>query len=108
MESFALLINPLAPHFAQEVWSLLGKKDLVALQKWPQYQEEFTTATSMTIGVQVNGKLRGTIEVSADSNEEEYRQKSLAHANVKQFTEGKKITKHIVVKSKIVNIVVAD
>ena len=74
--------------------------------EWPKYEEAKTVDSEKTIGVQVNGKLRASITIGIDEDEESVKAKALAEENVIKFTEGKEIVKVIVVKGKIVNIVV--
>ena len=78
----------------------------LAYEAWPTYDESKTIDDTISIGVQVNGKLRGTIEIALDEDEESIKEKALNQENVKKFTEGKEIVKVIVIKGKIVNIVI--
>ena len=105
-EGFIKLLNPIAPFMTEEIWEKLGHTETIAYESWPAYDEEKTIENEKEIGVQVNGKLRGTIVVSNDTTEEEMINLSMADANVKKFVEGKEIVKTIVIKGKIVNIVV--
>ena len=90
----------------EEIWEKLGHTETIAYESWPTYDEEKTIENEKEIGVQVNGKLRGTIVVSNDTTEEEMIKLSMAEENVKKFVEGKEIVKTIVIKGKIVIIVV--
>lgn len=99
------LLNPIAPHITEELNAYLGYSPICE-STWPKYDEEKTIDKDVTIGVQVNGKLRGEINVSKEESEEEIKQKALANENVKRHLENKEIVKMIVVKGKIVNIVV--
>ena len=103
---FVKLINPMIPHVAEELWNILGHDNTIAFEPWPEYDESKLTESTKTIAVQVNGKLRGTIEANVDSNEEELKEKALENENVKKYTEGKEILKVIVIKDKIVSIVI--
>ena len=105
-EGFVKLINPIAPHMAEEMWERLGHDKTIAYEPWPTYDEAKTIDDTISIGVQVNGKLRGTIEITQDEDEESIKSKALSHENVIKFTEGKEIVKVIVIKGKIVNIVI--
>ena len=105
-EGFVKLLNPIAPHITEEMWEYLGHDKTIAFEPWPEYDENKTIDDEIEIGVQVNGKLRGTIKISLDEAEEVVKEKALNQENVKKFTEDKDIVKVIVVKNKIVNIVV--
>ena len=99
------LLNPIAPHITEELNEMLGEKP-ISDSSWPEYDEEKTVLNEKEIGVQVNGKLRGSIVVSNDETEEVIKDKALNNENVKKHIEGKEIVKVIVIKNKIVNIVV--
>ena len=99
------LLNPIAPHITEELNEMLGYKPLCE-SSWPVYDEEKTIDNEVTIGVQVNGKLRGEINISKDEDEEQIKRKALSNENVKKHLENKDIIKVIIVKGKIVNIVV--
>ena len=105
-EGFVKLLNPLCPHITEEIWERLGHNNTIAYEPWPTYEEEKTIDDTITIGVQVNGKLRGTIDIAKDAPKEEVEELAKANDNVKKFTEGFEIVKVIVVPNKIVNIVV--
>ena len=99
------LLNPMAPHITEELNEQLGYSPICE-GTWPVYDESKTIETEKEIGVQVNGKLRATIKVSIDEDEESLKEKALAEQNVKNFTDGHEIVKVIAIKGKIVNIVV--
>ena len=105
-EGFVKLLNPLCPHITEEIWEHLGHNETIAYEKWPEYDEAKTVDDNITIGVQVNGKLRGTIDIKKDAPKEEVEELAKSNENVKKFTEGLDIVKVIVVPNKIVNIVV--
>ena len=100
-----ILLSPFAPHLAEELWQRLGNKDSIFQQPWPQCDPELAKEAELTIPVQVNGKLRNTIVVPADTNEEEIKTRALANEKVKSFTAGKAIVKVISVPKKLINIV---
>ena len=102
-----LLLNPFAPHITEELWSLLGEAgEVLSLQLWPQYEESKTVESTVEIGVQVNGKLRSTIRLPLDCEQEEAVNTALADEKVRNAVAGKQVFKTIVVKNKIVNLVV--
>ena len=105
-EGFVKLLNPLCPHITEEIWERLGHSNTIAYESWPTYDEEKTIEDNITIGVQVNGKLRGTIDIKKDAPKEEVENLAKTNENVKKFTDGLNIVKVIVVPNKIVNIVV--
>jgi leucyl-tRNA synthetase len=104
------LVGPYAPHLGDEAWEKLGEqgKDggFLIQQPWPTYDEALTRDAVVTLGIQVNGKLRGDLEIARDAPESEVREKALAVPNVVKHLEGKTIRKVIVVPGKIVNIVI--
>jgi leucyl-tRNA synthetase len=106
------LIAPLAPHFAEEVWQNLHgaqtskKENSVFDSKWPTYNEKFLVADTILVPVQVNGRLRATLEVLADSTKAHILKEARANHNVKVHLGGKKPFKEIYIPGKIVNLVV--
>ena len=106
-EGFIKLLNPLCPHITEEIWhEKLNHNDTITYEKWPVCDEAKISESEITIGVQVNGKLRGTINITKDLSNEEIEKIALENENVKKFTEGKEIVKIIVIQGRIVNIVV--
>ena len=84
----------------------MGHEGTIAYEEWPKFDESKLEDSDITIGVQVNGKLRGTINIPKDLSKEETEKKAMENDNVIKFTEGKEIVKVIVIPGKIVNIVV--
>ncbi|MDD3243034.1 MAG: leucine--tRNA ligase [Eubacteriales bacterium] len=108
-EDFKVLLqvlNPVAPHICEELWAALGEKTMVCQSKWPVYDEAYCTEQTREIAVQVNGKVRGRIEIAMDTPEEEMKALALSDEKVQAFLDGKQVVKVIVVQGKIVNIVV--
>ncbi len=101
------LLGPFAPHLGDEAWEKLGQAGFLLQASWPSYDEALTIDAVVTLGVQVNGKLRGDVQVARDAPEAEVREKAMAVPNVAKHLEGKTVRKVIVVPGKIVNIVVA-
>jgi leucyl-tRNA synthetase len=101
------LINPYMPHLAEELWQILGYKELLANTPWPVADAELAKKDSVTIAVQVNGKLRATITLPAGSDTVTTEAVALAHKDVQQWTRDKEIKKVVVVPDRIVNVVVA-
>ena len=102
----ALLLSPYAPHIAEEIWALIGEKPSVTKQDWPLYNEELCKDDTITVGVQVNGKLRGSIEIAPSSTPEEMLKTAKEQENVKKYIDGHTVVKEIAIPGKIVNIVV--
>ena len=105
-KNFLKLINPIIPHVTEELWSLLGGKDTIAYEKWPSYDENKIKNDSYEMVVQINGKVRGKIEVDSSLNENEMIDIAKTIPNVKINLENKKIIKVITVPKKLVNIVI--
>ena len=105
-EAFVKLLNPIAPHMTEEIWSMLGHEGTVSYEAWPTYDEAKLVSDTITIIAQVNGKLRARIDVPASISKEEMLETAMAHENVQNFVSGKEIVKTIAVPVKLVNIVV--
>ena len=105
-EGFIKLLNPVAPFMTEEIWEHLGHNKTIAYEPWPEYDKDKIVDDKITIGVQVNGKLRGEITIDVDMEEDKVLEIALANDNVKKYTDGLEIIKKIVVKNKIVNIIV--
>jgi len=106
LEVMVLLLNPVVPHVSHTLWQVLGHpQSVLEDQPWPQVDSAALVRDSLTLAVQVNGKLRGTIEVAANASKEEAEALALAQPNVASFLEGQTVRKVIVVPGKIVNIV---
>ncbi|QNK00508.1 leucine--tRNA ligase [Dyella telluris] len=106
LETMVLLLNPVVPHVSHTLWQVLGHaQSVLEDQPWPQVDSAALVRDSLTLAVQVNGKLRGTIEVAANASKEEAEALALAQPNVVAFLEGQTVRKVIVVPGKIVNIV---
>ncbi|MBM3712889.1 MAG: class I tRNA ligase family protein, partial [Actinobacteria bacterium] len=107
LERFAVLLAPLAPHLAEECWSLLGKETSIFEKPvWFDYDEKAIIEDKVTLAIQVNGKLRAAIEVDLDGDEKLIKEIAKQDSRVNKFIEGKQIVKEIYVKNKILNIVV--
>ena len=103
-EAFLKLLNPVAPHITEELWNILGHENSIAYEKWPEYDEEKTTANEITLPIQFNGKLKATINITVDEEESSVKEK--VHNAIDSKLEGKTIVKEIYVKNKIYNIVI--
>lgn len=105
IESYILLLAPIAPHTADELWSGLGKEGFTLDASWPTAIEALTKADAITIAVQVNGKLRDTLEVPAETDGGELEALALASDKVKAHLDGKTVRKVVVVPGRLVNVV---
>ncbi|TAN33567.1 leucine--tRNA ligase [Patescibacteria group bacterium] len=105
-ELFVKILSPFAPHMCEELWSLLGHKKSITFEPWPKYDPELAKEKEITLAVQVNGKLRDTLEVVAGISEEEAKSRALASEKIQRWLEGKQPKKVIYVKGKLVSIVV--
>ena len=104
-EGFVKLISCICPHLGEEMWQLLGHNETIAFAEWPKYDESKLALNTIKMGVSVNGKVRGELEIAKDEDDEVVKAAALALEGVKRNLEGKEIKKIIVVKNRIVNIV---
>jgi leucyl-tRNA synthetase len=106
MRTLVLLLSPMAPHIAEELWQLLGGQDTLAYEPWPEFDAELVRSPTIEIPVQVNGKLRGKIIVPADADQATALAAARADDKVAPYLEGKTIVKEVVVPGRLVNFVV--
>ena len=102
---FIKLLSPFAPHICEEIWEFIGGEGLLAVSEWPKYDEGKTIAKTVEIGVQVNGKVRGTIVIPNGCEKEKAFEIAKADERIASFLEGKNLIKEIYVPNKIVNFV---
>ena len=100
------LLSPFSPHIAEEIWQATGQSGLVANAPWPEADESWLVADEIEIGIQVNGKLRGTLHLPVDCDKDIAEEKALAHPGLVKYLEGKTPRKVIVVPNRIINVVV--
>jgi len=103
---FIKLLHPFAPHLTEEIWSEIGGEGLLTLSSWPDYSEEKTKDAVLNIGVQVNGKVKGNVDIARDAQQEEAVATAKENASVAKALDGKNIVKVIYVPGKILNFVV--
>lgn len=106
IENIIILLNPIIPHMTEELWEMIGEKRKLSGISWPSYDESVAAEEEITIAVQVNGKLRGRIQVSADESGDNIKKLALNNERIQRFTGDKKVIKEIYVPGKLVNIVV--
>ena len=103
-EGIIKLFNPIAPHITEELWSMYGHTDTITYEPWPTFDEAKTIDEEIELPIQINGKVKGTIVISLDADEQTV--KDSAHKELTNLLEGKNIIKEIYVKNKIYNIVI--
>lgn len=106
VQAFVIMINPVMPHLAEELWSTLGHESLLVTEAWPELDESLLVSDSVKIGVQVNGKVRATITLPVNASQKEAEALALAEDGVKRAIGEKQVRKVIVVPGRIVNVVV--
>ena len=105
MESFVRMLSPMAPHIAEELWQVLGHSESIAYAPWPVLDSRYIQESSIQMPVQINGRVRGRITISADADKKEMEQAALSDPKVKKYLEGHSIRKTIVIPKKMINIV---
>ena len=105
LETFVKILSPFAPHLAEEMWQRLGHTQTIAYAPWPAYDEAKLAPATMVLVVQVNGKVRGQIEVAPDASDATILTAARADRNVQSFLGGKQIKREIYVKGRLVNLV---
>ena len=106
LESLTQILAPFAPHITEELWREMGHDDTVHVSHWPKWDEKYLKSDTMTIIVQVNGKLRAKLELPSDMDKQGVEEAALADENVQKFTNNKPPKKMVYVPGKLVNIVV--
>ena len=100
------LLNPIAPHMTEELWVSIGAKGMIANTNWPKYDEAKTQDSEIEMVVQINGKVRDKIVISAEEGQDVVKEKALTNEKIKALIEGQEVVKVIVIPKKIVNIVI--
>jgi leucyl-tRNA synthetase len=106
MESFVLMLAPMAPHISEELWQAMGHSESLAYAPWPAFDPQYIQESTVEVPIQINGKVRGRITVPAGASKSEIEQAALADPRVKKHIEGSSIQKLIVIPNKLINIVV--
>ena len=106
LKTFVKLLNPFAPHLSEELWHNLGETSLLALESWPEYDDSKTVDKNIEIAIQICGKFRGTVVVSADADKDSVIKAAKENEKIAPLINGKQIVKEIYIPGKLVNIVV--
>ncbi|BER92212.1 leucine--tRNA ligase [Atrimonas thermophila] len=106
LKQLVSILNPFAPHLSEEIWSLLGEKSFLSLAPWPEYDAEKMLTETVTIVVQINGKVRSKIEANRDASKEAVLEQALRDDKVQNWLDQKEIQKVIYVPNKLINLVV--
>jgi leucyl-tRNA synthetase len=106
VETLTLLLSPMVPHLAEEIWEHLGHQTSIYLEAWPEAEAAALTVDTKLVVIQVNGKLRSKIMVPAAAGEEEIKAQALADARIQELLQGQRVKKIVVARQKLVNIVV--
>jgi leucyl-tRNA synthetase len=105
-ESFVKILSPFAPHLGEELWERLGHRESITYAAWPKFDEAKLKRDTITIAVQVSGKMRSTVEVAADAADADIIAAAKADEKIQPFLAGKAIKREIYVKGRLVNLVV--
>jgi len=106
IEPFILILSPFAPHLAEELWRRLGHPESLAYEPWPAWDPARVQEESITLAVQVNGKLRATVELAHGAAQAEAQEAALADERIQRYVNGAQIRKVIFVPNKLINLVV--
>ena len=107
VETFVKMLSAYAPHLCEELWERLGHEQTLAYEPWPEYDPALVREEMVTVSVQVNGKMRGSVEVEASAAEDVVLTAARELENVRKYIDGKTIRKQVYVPGRIVNFVVA-
>ena len=105
LEHVVLMLSPIMPHVAQQLWQNLGKEGMVMDQPWPEVDDTALEQSNIQMMIQINGKLRGKVDVPVDADDETVKELAMQHENVQRFLENATVRKVIVVKGRLINIV---
>jgi len=105
MESFVLMLAPMAPHICEELWQILGHSESLAYAPWPVFDERYVQENTIEIPVQINGKIRARLKASVSATGKDIEQAALADPRVQKYLEGVTLRKVVVVPGKLISIV---
>ena len=105
-EPLILMLSAYAPHIAEELWSRCGHGESLAYEAWPSFDEALLVSDTYVLPVQINGKMRGKVEVAASATQEQAMEAAFSVPNVEKQVQGKEVFKVIFVPQKILNVIV--
>lgn len=105
LQHIVLMLSPIMPHVCQALWEKMGKKGVLMDQPWPEIDEEALEQSNIQMMIQINGKLRGKVDVAVDADDDTVKELAMQNENVQRFLEGVTVRKVIVVKGRLINIV---
>jgi leucyl-tRNA synthetase len=108
LELLVVMLAPIAPHLSEELWEMLGHKEGLYCEEWPQYSAELAKEEQVEIVIQINGRVRGKICVDVGLPEEELAERAFADPKIGELLRGARVVKRVVVPNKLVNVVVAQ
>jgi leucyl-tRNA synthetase len=106
LEPFVLLLAPFAPHLGEELWNRLGHPETLAFEPWPKFDPALTVEDRVTVAIQINGKLRATLELPRGTDEADVKSAALGDERVRRYVDGAELKKTIYVPDKLLNLVV--
>lgn len=106
LELLSIILSPFAPHMAEELWEKMGGKDSISIAVWPKYDKNLIKDETVTVAVQINGKVREQLLINAEAEEKDVLELAKASAKVRKYVEGKEIKKVIYIKGKLLSLVV--
>ena len=106
LETFLVALAPFAPHFSEELWQRTGHEPSIFHRSWPEWDEQYTRSDTVTVAIQINGKLRGTVAVNFDEGESDVLKTATEDSAIARYLDGKQIRKQVYVKNRILNLVV--
>jgi leucyl-tRNA synthetase len=106
LEQVLILITPYAPHFAEELWTLIGNKGLIVDAPFPVFESKYVIESSKEYPVSINGKVRANISIALDATEDQVKEIVLANETIQKWVENKPLKKLIFVKGRMINIVI--
>jgi leucyl-tRNA synthetase len=108
LELLVIMLAPMAPHLAEELWEMLGHQEGLHAEQWPQFSAELAEEEKVEVVIQINGRVRGKICVDAGLPEEELAERAFADPKIEQLLRGARVVKRVVIPNKLVNVVVAQ
>ena len=106
VEPLVQMVSPLAPHIAEELWSLLGHPETITFEPFPEFAEQWLTDDTVEVPVQINGKVKARIDVATDASKDDLEAAALADDRVAALVDGKTVVKVIAIPGRMVNLVV--